>query len=309
MTESDPQFPVSPENILAKLKASELKSIEVKVEDLSWLNTVDPMSDEELTTTVFKNNKRAAESFFKRRAQLQIDVFSDPNNENNVYIITSRDNPFITILQSRKRDLWGQIVINGDNLFISNPSLKRAIEIKSLLPPANKSVLFGMQAFVSEVDENGQERSGFGYAEDSNTFLFDKITDLEGVTSSCHELGHIWAKYVEIDKQNEDSRRAREHGYQITKDVDERGWDKVKKGVSEVLFSERIANIIAKIIAQKIEKTSPEEYAGIFSREWRNTQEAAYDKHYLTSILEKAPELSEGVKSHFISRLNRTNNG
>lgn len=304
MTESAAQFPISPKNILENLKSSELKSIKPKIVDFSWLAEATPINDEALVAEVFANNKSWAESFFKRRDELGIQVFADPLSPTNVYIATSRENAVVTILKSRKRDLRGQVEIRADNLYISDPSLKQAIDTVSLLPSSNKSVLFSMTAFKASDAKENERTSYFGFHRETNTFLFDPIIDIDGLTSSCHEIGHIWANALKIDVETNDQHRARRSDYQVEKDVEKRGWEEASKGISEVLFSERSANLIGKIIARKIEDMNifPR---GVLSRAWRDTQEARYDEHYLVPLIKKFPEFSDKIKVYFASRLNR----
>jgi hypothetical protein len=152
--------------------------------------------------------------------------------------------------------------------------------------------------------------SNFGYGEEQNTLTLDRIVDLDTLTSCCHEIGHVWADALGIDEKSADQAKARRKlpPYQPEQDVAARGWETASIGISEVLFSERVANLIGKIIARKIAAAGvfSRETTDILSRSWRDKQEEKYDDYYLGAISKKFPELAAKVKQYFASRLNRT---
>ncbi len=306
MYERAPQFSTSPKDVFSKLKDSELKSKEPSIVDLSWLKDANSLTDEEIIKDVFRNNELAAEIFFERRAILQIQVFQDPEDQKNVYIVTSREKNLVTVIKTDKQNLHAQIEISAKELFVSSPSMEKAIVVSSLFPSNNKSLNFAMLAYLRIPDKNGQKKSAFGFDLLTNTLHFDQIADQDTLTSLCHELGHIWAEALGIDKQTLEKIQALKNGY----DVNTQDWEVMSKGVSEVLFSERMANIIGKIIAEKIQKSNvfSDNITNLFSRAWRDKQEAKYDEHYLIPAIAKFPELTGKIKSYFASRSNRTRN-
>jgi len=306
MYEIAPQFSTSPKDVFSKLKDPELKSKEPGIINLSWLNEAKQLADEEIIKDVFRNNEMAAEFFFERRAVLEIRVFQDPEDQKKVYIVTSKEKDLVTVLKTDKQNLHAQIEIFAKELFVSSPSMEKAIAVSSLFPSNNESIKFAMLAYLRDPDKKGQKQSAFGFDARSNTLCIDQIVDEDTLTSLCHEIGHIWAEALGIDVQTLEKIQARKNGY----DVNTQDWEVMSKGVSEVLFSERVANIIGKIIADKILKNNifSDSVTSLFSREWRDKQEFKYDEHYLNPAIAKFPELSEKIKSYFISRKNRVKN-
>lgn len=312
MPESAPVFPVSPDEVLTKLKESDLKSIEPAIVDFSWLLTAPPYGDAALVAEVFKGNAGWAENFFEIQTNLELQVYQDPENPAGVLVVSSSKNEVVTILKSRKRDLRDQIEIKADNIFVAEPTLHQAIDLASLLPKQERPVRFSMIAFEHVPEDKGTPVSNFGYSEEQNTFSLGRITDGSTLTSCCHEIGHVWADALGIDEKSQDQAKARRKmpPYVPEQDVMDRGWEAASKGISEVLFSERVANLIGKVIARKIEGSGvfSSGVTSILSRSWRDRQEANYDEYYLGAVGKKFPDLVSKLKQYFASRLNRTQN-
>lgn len=308
MPEQSPVFSVPPEQVREKIKHSNLESIQPDIVDLSWINETATILDEILIEEVFYGNAEWAHTFFRRWDEMNLQMFPDPENTTGVYIVSSRKNDLVTMLKSRKIDLLGQVEILADRLFVSDPTLQKAIDISTLLPKGDDALLFSMTGYEPPKDKNGKARSNFGYSKEQNKLDIDQIFDLATLTSCCHEIGHAWSFELGLDKKTQDHYKAKRDDYKVEKDISKRGWDAASKGISEVLFSERVANIIGKIIARKIEKTGvlSDEMTGLFSRTWRDNQEAVYDEHYLGTAQKAFPEIASKIRLYFASRLNRT---
>jgi hypothetical protein len=119
--------------------------------------------------------------------------------------------------------------------------------VPAVLSAQNAPKVLAIASFKREQNPNEWD-SLLDHGSVSSKFTLSELKDSRGLTTLLHELGHIWAHYLGIDRRSTEQMTSRK-----TKGEKDESSRKPHWSIQyEVILSERVANVIARLLRKRL---------------------------------------------------------
>ncbi len=303
MFETTQFTPPSASEIKTALSSADLAgSTSEVIDDELFKQQLTELSKEEIINQIFLGRSAWAHSLLSRIEQRpDIKVYSYSKEKGVLYVMEvpswNGDDHYSMLVIADAASMRSQIVHHAHDILILNKETSKSLSIKSLFPPfaaEQQHAIAYAPAFENatredekeKYRENNEESFGVGTVMGiGEALILGEVHDNATLASALHELGHLWATYLGIDDSGLQKKEIRKADLErmATTQV---GRIQVTAMVKETGLSERLANMLGRLLSYKLKGTKffAQEHDFIYedSRDDGSAYDALHAQFHLT---------------------------